>query len=108
MSQADRTNKELADASQEANRSRVHFDYIGLPRRARWRLSRPARRKRASFDALCAREPGPRGNTASRKTIWRFALFALGPGSRSARASALAILARDTGHSASLPTGSRD
>src|SRR6266576_554858 len=49
--------------------------------------------------ASASDDPGPRGQALKRmfrSPMLRFATLALGPGSRSARASALAPLARDT------------
>src|SRR5262245_17163482 len=53
-------------------------------------VSRPSARQRAQ-----SRDPGATRRVAY-KSIGRFALISLGPGSRSARANALAPLARDT------------
>src|SRR5262245_62441113 len=55
-------------------------------------------RARALVSRAAKRDPGPRGHLTcgALKPMLRFATLALGPGSRSARASALAALARDT------------
>src|SRR5262249_30642141 len=56
MSRTGRTNREQVDECQEANCRRVHFNYVGPPRKIA--LSCPGRSRR-----LRRREPGPRDDT---------------------------------------------
>ena len=63
-----------------------------IARRRRGQPRVPGERARSASEDLDGEKP----TRAARASQWRCAILALGPGSRSARASALATLARDT------------
>src|SRR6187455_765098 len=71
------------------------FDIVRTDGGQRFALRAATSHARVPGERSETRDPG-RHDESQPAHVTRFALFALGPGSRSARASALAALARDT------------